>query len=63
MVNFIIGFVVAWILLGIILFAADKKGDIVLWDDLTTYFLLLPLIPLLLLSMYIDKIKRKEKRK
>jgi hypothetical protein len=59
MVNFIIGFVVAWILLGTILFAADEKGDIILWDDLTTYFLLLPLIPFILLSMFIKKIKRK----
>ncbi len=61
MINFIIGFVVAWVLLSIILFAADERGDIILWDDLTTYFLLLPLIPFILLSMYINKIKRKEK--
>ena len=61
MINFIIGFVVAWILLGIILFAANEKGDIILWDDLTTYFLLLPLIPFILLSMFIKKNKRKRR--
>lgn len=61
MINFIIGFVVAWVLFGIVLFMADNKGDIVLWDDFTTYFLLLPIIPFILLIMYIDKIKRKEK--
>lgn len=59
MINFIIGFVVAQILFGIILFAADERGDIILWDDLTTYSLLLPLIPFILLSMFIKKIKEK----
>lgn len=61
MINFIIGFVVAWFLFGIILFAANEKGDIVLWDDFITYFLLLPITPFILLIMYIDKIKRKKK--
>ena len=63
MTNFIIGFVVAWALCGIILYAADKRGDIVLWDDLITYLLLLPIILFILLIEYINEIKRKEKRK
>jgi hypothetical protein len=63
MINFIIGFVVAWALCGIILYAEDKRGDIVLWDDLITYLLLLPIILFILLIEYINEIKRKEKRK
>jgi len=62
MINFIIGFVVAWTLCGIILYAADRRGDIILWDDLITYLLLLPITLFILLIEYISKIKRKENK-
>ena len=64
MINFIIGFVVAWVLFALVVSISDAiGGSISLWDGFETYLILLPIIPLLLLSMYIDKIKRKEKRK
>ena len=64
MINFIIGFVVAWILFGLVVSISDATGgNISLWDGFETYLILLPIIPLLLLSIYINKKRRKEKNK
>lgn len=62
MVNFIIGFIVAWVLFALIISISDAiGGSISLWDGFETYLILFPIIPLLLLSMYIDKKRRQKK--
>lgn len=60
MVNFIIGFIAAWILFGIVMLIGEEvTGDIAIFDGFTTYFLLLPLVPLSLLIKLIRTIKEK----
>lgn len=62
MINFIIGFVVAWVLFALVVSISDAiGGSVSLWDGFETYLILFPIIPLLLLSMYIDKKRRQKK--
>ena len=62
MINFIIGFVVAWVLFALVVSITDAiGGSVSLWDGFETYLILFPIIPLLLLSMYIDKKRRQKK--
>ena len=59
MVNFIIGFIIAWILFAIIIFVSNLlNGSVLLWDGFETYLILLPILPIIILIEYI-KNKRK----
>jgi len=59
MLMFIIGFVVAWILLGIFFYVRESKGGWSIWEKKwDTILMMLPAIPVILLIDFIGEIKK-----
>jgi len=59
MLMFIIGFVIAWILLGIFFYVRESKGGWSIWaKKWDTILIMLPAIPVILLIDFIGEIKK-----